>query len=387
MRKVVVFVGGGASSLVNCILLKKEMPSFDVIIVEKDKKLGKKLSATGGGKSNIAPLKDNPYVYNPNSINMVESLYKEYPLDVYLDLLSSIGLESKTIKDYGYYPIHESAPQVVKNLYHQINKLGIKVIYDEFVDYQIKDKHIIINLIDNTIEADYMVLATGGLNENIKHILENHNIKTSKIRAGLCPIKVKEDVSTLFGCRFEGIVSLLYKNNIIKQYYGEIQFKKDGLSGIPVLNLSSEISRRDNLKDNDYQISIGLSNDYKPNLIGKSVEEALYMIFKEEYADYLINKHGFNKKDIIDVDKETKLYKVIHNEKFTVKSLYDISSSQVTVGGVILDEINQNFALKNNKNIYVIGELVDVDGICGGYNLRFAITSGIKAISNIINKC
>ena len=128
MNKRVIFIGGGASSLVNAVLLKKEEPSFDIFIIEKDKKLGKKLSATGGGKCNIAPLKDNPYVYNLDSIDLVTSLFKEYPLDKYLELLEKAGIATKTIKDYGYYPIHESAPQVVKNLYHQINKLGIKAI-------------------------------------------------------------------------------------------------------------------------------------------------------------------------------------------------------------------------------------------------------------------
>ena len=84
MNQKVIFIGGGAASLTSAVLLKKEEPSFDVIIVEKDKKLGKKLSATGGGKCNVAPLKDNPYVYNPAAIEMVESLFDEIPLFSYL---------------------------------------------------------------------------------------------------------------------------------------------------------------------------------------------------------------------------------------------------------------------------------------------------------------
>ena len=83
-NKKVVFIGGGAASLTSAVLLKKEEPSFDVIIVEKDKKLGKKLSATGGGKCNIAPLMDNPYSYNFQAIEMLEKLYKDIPLDHYL---------------------------------------------------------------------------------------------------------------------------------------------------------------------------------------------------------------------------------------------------------------------------------------------------------------
>ena len=386
MNKKVIFIGGGAASLTSAVLLKKEEPSFDVIIVEKDKKLGKKLSATGGGKCNVAPLKDNPYVYNPAAIEMVESLFDEIPLHDYLNILESIGLDTKAIKDYGFYPIHESAPQVVKNLYHQINKLGIKVIYDEFVDYSEKDGRVLIELKEQFIEADKLVIATGGLTEDMRHVFESHGVITTKTHPGLCPIKVKEDVSSLFGCRFEAVITLLYRKNIIRQTYGEVQFKKDGLSGIPVLNLSSLISREESFESGDLQISVGLPTNFEINILGKTIEEALFMLFKEEYVNYLIEKHKFNRKELIDLSLEKKILSIIHSEPFTVDSLYDFKDAQVTIGGVSLGEIDQNFALNSNKNIYVVGEVLDVDGICGGYNLRFAITSGFKVVVSIINK-
>ncbi len=385
MNQKVIFIGGGAASLTSAVLLKKEEPSFDVIIVEKDKKLGKKLSATGGGKCNVAPLKDNPYVYNPAAIEMVESLFDEIPLHDYLNILESIGLDTKAIKDYGFYPIHESAPQVVKNLYHQINKLGIKVIYDEFVDYSEKDGRVLVELKEQFLEADKVVIATGGLNEDMRHIFESHGVITTKTYPGLCPIKVKEDVSNLFGCRFEAVITLLYKKNIVRQTYGEVQFKKDGLSGIPIFNLSSLISREENFKSGDYQISVGLPDNFEINILGKTIEEALFMLFKEEYVNYLIEKHKFNRKELIDLSLEKKLLSIIHNEPFTVDSLYEMKDAQVTIGGVSLGEIDQNFALNNNKNIYVVGEALDVDGICGGYNLRFAITSGFKVVFELLN--
>ena len=386
--KRVVFIGGGASSLTSAVLLKKQEPSFDVIIVEKDKKLGRKLSMTGGGKCNIAPLNDNAYVYNVRAISLLEKAYQEYPLDHYLGLLASIGLETKTIKDYGYYPVHESAPQVVKNLFHQINKLGIKVIYDEFLDYQNKGNEIIVTLKEQELKTDYLIFATGGLSSEMKNVFASHNIEATNTYPGLCPVRTKENVSSLFGCRFEAIISLLYKKNIVKQYYGEVQFKKDGLSGIPVLNLSSLISRRmleEDVNINDYQISIGLPKDWIPSLREKTVEESLLMLFREEYTSYLIKNNSLNNKQIVDEQLENKLSKIIRDERFTIASLYDFKDSQVTVGGVSLDQINADFAVKNSQNVYIIGEALNVDGICGGYNLRFAITSGFLAITSIIN--
>ena len=379
--KKVVFIGAGAASITSAVLLKKREPSFDITIVEKDKKIGRKLSMTGGGKCNIAPLKDNPYVYN--CPNFVEALFKDIPLKEYLSLLEEIGISTKAIKDYGYYPVHESAPQLVKNLYHQINKLGIKIIQDEFIDFVEKDSKVIARLKSQEIEADYLVLSTGGLTPVMKDVLDRHNVEVSKTLPGLCPIKVKEDVSTLFGSRFEAYVSLLYKGCLVKKYYGEVQFKKDGLSGIPVLNLSSLISRKmieEDININDYQIQIELPKELVGDLSKITIEEASYMFLREEYANYIINKHHLNKKDLVD----SSIMEILLSERFTVSSLYDYESSQLTVGGVSLDQIDNNFALKKNNHIFIVGEALNVDGSCGGYNLRFAITSGFKVISSLL---
>ena len=381
MNKRIIYIGGGASSLCSTILLKKRNPSLEVFIVEKEKKLGKKLSATGGGKCNIAPMCDDVFMYNMSAQDDVDRLFKEISLSNYLTLLSEIGVNCKTIKDYGYYPIHESAPQLVKNLYHQLNVLGIKVIYDDFVDYVENKENIVIKLKTQEICCDNLVISTGGLGtSDIREVLDKHNVGYTNICPGLVPIKVKEDVSSLFGVRFEANISLKYNNNLIKEYFGEIQFKKDAISGIPALNLSSEISRRQ-IKDKDelskYSIHVGLKDVQSNFVLGRTVEEALLSLFKEEYAKYLVEINKLNPKATAD----EKVLDIITNQSFVVDSLYDFKDGQVTVGGISLIEVDDDF--KRNK-VYFIGELLNVDGCCGGYNLRFAITSGFKAALSLL---
>ena len=381
MNKRIVYIGGGASSLCSAILLKKRNPSLEVFIVEKEKKLGKKLSATGGGKCNIAPMCDDVFMYNMSAQDVVDRLFKEISLGNYLTLLSEIGVNCKTIKDYGYYPIHESAPQLVKNLYHQLNVLGIKVIYDDFVDYAENKENIVVKLKTQEICCDNLVISTGGLGaSDIREVLDKHNVRYTNIYPGLVPIKVKEDVSSLFGVRFEANISLKYNNNLIKEYFGEVQFKKDAISGIPTLNLSSEISRRQ-IKDKDelskYSIHIGLKDVQSNFVLGRTVEEALLSLFKEEYAKYLIEVNKLNPKATAD----EKVLNIITNQSFVVDSLYDFKDGQVTVGGIDLNEVDDDF--KRNK-VYFIGEVLNVDGCCGGYNLRFAITSGFKAALSLL---
>ena len=213
--KKVVFIGGGSASLTSAVLLKKKDPSLEVAIVEKEKKLGKKLSQTGGGKCNIAPLRDDLYAYNESSYARLDDLFSEISLEDYLDLLEEVEVVTKVIKNYGFYPIHESAPQLVKNLYHQINKSGIKIIYDEFVNYLLKDNKIEVSLKNQSLTCDYLVIATGGLTKEMKEIFTSHNISVTETYSGLTPIKVKEDVSSLFGSRFECNIALLYKNKVV----------------------------------------------------------------------------------------------------------------------------------------------------------------------------
>ena len=381
MNKRIVYIGGGASSLCSAILLKKRNPSLEVFIVEKEKKLGKKLSATGGGKCNIAPMCDDVFMYNMSAQDDIDRLFKEISLSNYLTLLSEIGVNCKTIKDYGYYPIHESAPQLVKNLYHQLNILGIKVIYDDFVDYVENKENIVIKLKTQEICCDNLIISTGGLGtSDIRGVLNRHNVEYTNICPGLAPIKVKEDVSSLFGVRFEANISLKYNNNLIKEYFGEVQFKKDAISGIPALNLSSEISRRQ-IKDKDelskYSIHIGLKDVQSNFVLGRTVEEALLSLFKEEYAKYLIEVNKLNPKATAD----ERVLDIITNQSFVVDSLYGFKDGQVTVGGIVLNEVDDDF--KKNK-VYFIGEVLNVDGCCGGYNLRFAITSGFKAALSLL---
>ena len=406
--KKITFIGGGASSLISSIIIKQKNPLLDVFIIEKDKKLGKKLSMTGGGKCNIAPLKDDKYAYNIEAYDLIDELFKDISLKDYLSYLSEVGIETKTIKDYGYYPIHESAPQLVKNLLHRIKKLGINIINDEILSLDTisyNPSSFKLRVRNDEYLTDYAVFATGGLNKNIVHILDSVELYTDNYYQGLCPIRLKEDVSKLFGCRFECEAWLKYKDKKVKKYIGEIQFKKDALSGIPILNLSSDIVRRLTNDANmfpiiekpldeyleDCSIEIGLNPEtYFNDILNKGIDiqfkDFLMEYFKEEYVDYLLDDHLVKPTDVITNKDETLLKTMMFHQEYHIDSLYDFDSSQVTVGGIPLYNMTKDFEYRHINNLYCIGEMLNVDGYCGGYNLRFAITSGIKCALSILNK-
>ncbi|MCR4911709.1 MAG: aminoacetone oxidase family FAD-binding enzyme [Bacilli bacterium] len=405
--KRVTFIGGGSAALISSILIKQRDPSIDVFIIEKDKKLGRKLAMTGGGKCNMAPMDDDILAYNLESHDLLKDLYHDINLDSYFTYLSEVGIETKTIKDYGYYPTHESAPQLVKNLTHRVRKLGIHVINDELVDIEIVNHNpSLYKLIckDSTYESEYVVFATGGMNDKMVAILEKLDIYLDGFHNGLCPIKLKENVSNLFGCRFMANVTLKENGKPYKKYFGEVQFKKDGLSGIPILNLSSDILRRFYNDSSlypqiekpisgcldDFEIIVGLPekyfNDISKKGYGVQSKDFLMKYFKEEYVDYLLCKHNVNPQEIVTSKNELVLSQMMLKESFHVDSFYGQEFSQVTVGGIPLINITKDFENKHIQNTYFVGEMLNVDGYCGGYNLRFTITSSIKCALSILKR-
>ena len=215
MSKVVCYVGGGAASIVSAIILKKHCLNDDVIVLESNKPL-QKLKMTGNGKCNIAPLNDDPNKYNNSEF--VKELFNEIPLNKYLDVLRELGIETKTIKEYGYYPVSESAPNVASILLSQCERYGVRIVNDYVIKYQkTKEGYKVVGKIGKYF-ANYIVFGTGSVAHikddgasSVLRMFNRQGYKVIETVPSLCPIKVKEDVRSLFGVREEVQVSLYPK--------------------------------------------------------------------------------------------------------------------------------------------------------------------------------
>lgn len=377
----IAFIGGGASSLFSAIYLKKKNSSLDIFIVEKNDSLGKKLSLTGNGKCNLGPL-PGEYENKYNQSQFVKSLFAEIDDSEYQNLLSFIGVETKCIKGRGLYPISESTKNVIAILNNELEKLGIKAIKDTIKDYLINDGVILLGEKEK-YQFDKVVFATGGKSYPktgsdglLFDVFKKHGYEIVNLEPSLCPLKTKENVDELFGVRFKCEVSLYKDNDLIDKECGEVIFKKDGLSGIAIMNLSRHIKKGNyyikinSLKSDDFEIKNSDFTAKKPvNL------ENLYKYVPIKMAKYLLKN-----------SKKSNLFTILSDISFSIKSKYDFDEAQVTSGGLSIHEINSDMSSKKEKNVYFIGEMLDVDGACGGYNLRFAITSGIIACLSILNK-
>ena len=257
------------------------------------------------------------------------------------------------------YPYSESAETVANALLKRVEELGIDVHLDTEVT-NFFDKEITTN--KGNYPYDILVISVGGKSSpklgstgDMFDILVKHGYKIRKTNPSLCPIKTKENTKMVDGVRCKSLVSLYQNKNLIHQESGELLFKKDGLSGMVIFNMCHYINRLPNFD------GVTLHIDFAPNMDG-DIESLL----QPKLAKYLLS----NKLSL-------------HNTVFTFKSFYDYEFSQVTSGGISVNDLDKNLRSKLENNVFFIGEVVDVDAVCGGYNMMWAFASAEKVAKSI----
>ena len=368
----IVIVGAGASGLVAAINYKRHHGNDDVLLIERLESPLKKLLASGNGKCNLGNSNIDFSLYNnPEFAKTIIDCYD------YKTFFSSVGIETKTNGQLAY-PVSESAVAVKEALLNCAKSLGISIKNAEnMVDFAVKDK---IKIITDQAEyiADKLYLAGGlksspklGSNGSVLDILKKHGYQVKEPEPGLSPLYTKEKTKTIDGIRVKASVSLFEGKKLIHKEDGEVLFKDHGLSGIVIFNTMSLIARDISKM---YKISIDLLPDFNEKYLenyrkSRKFSEFLLAFLNPKISTYL--KDRFVNEDAI--------FKSIKNLEFTFDRSYGFDFSQVSVGGILVKEVDQNLMSKREKNVYIIGELLDIDGPCGGYNLTWAFASAIKS--------
>lgn len=409
-------IGGGAAGMSCAIAAGRN--GKKVLIIDKNNKLGKKLYATGNGKCNLTnTLFNSKSHYNSSSTdsydnfidNALANAYNDNsPNNQLIDFINSIGIN--IIDDDNYiYPSSAQASSVVWAMIDALKELGVEIrsntevlsIEGKYPSYTIKCENEAFTAVQITLANGGLAYKSlGGTNSGYKLAKKlGHNIINT--RPSLCGMYVKEDINQLAGVRANAKISLISSDNTIQaKSYGELQFSKEGLSGICIFELSSKVghllSKNINPKLNisllDYPSKDSynrLMNDIDLNrLKNRSVIGLLNGYVNDKIANYVCTLHNIDGKQFVNNipnNKLKSLAKSLNSMEFTIDKLYDIEQAQVTAGGVDIKEINpSNMESKLAKGVYIVGELLDIDGICGGYNLTFAMLTGYKAGKSIV---
>ena len=347
-------IGGGASGTFLAIRIKELNPSFDVTIIERNDKLMKKVAVTGNGRCNYANLGSLENKYNNKFANQIINNLK--PSEI-VGVFERYGIHPTKI-DNLVFPISLSAQTVVLMLNKRLEELGIKICLNEkVVDYQISNNGCFLKTDKQTHVFDRIVFSCGGkaypqlgTDGSLFDVLRQHDYQIETLSPSLSPIKVKENTKKVSGQRVKCLVSLLYKDKLYYSEEGEVLFKDDGLSGIVILNMSQKINELADKKAVKIVLDLAPNSKVKPNQ---------YLEFVHPKVAAYLSENNLN----------------INALTFTFKNFYDFNIAEVSHGGVSLNDVTSELQSKKENNVFFTGEILDIDGMCGGYNLMFAFAS------------
>lgn len=390
-------IGAGASGMMAAVAAYRE--GLRICLFEHNDKPGKKILVTGNGKCNITNLNMTPECYNSNSDGSYFSVIKNFGPSELISFFKKIGLYTRD-KDGYIYPFSEQAVSVLDALKNEISRLridlftgiNIKEIKKGFVIFSDKGEFNVRKLIIACGSKAMPVTGSDGSGYDFAKKFSHHIVD---VIPALVQIKCREKFfKELAGIRTKATVTVTDKAVKVVGDSGELQLTEYGISGIPVFQVSRHIKRLSD-KGNDVKVHI----NFMPGYSTKTVKGMVHNIFSHNCKldpvtalNGLLNKKlalVLVKNTTIDRGKscgeitETQTEELVRNIiDFTVTP-YDTNgfdNAQVCAGGVNLDEINLNtMESRLVKNLYFAGEILDVDGKCGGYNLQWAFSSGYLA--------
>jgi predicted Rossmann fold flavoprotein len=403
----VIIIGGGAAGLCAAVYLKQNKPSLSVRVLEALPRVGKKLALTGNGRCNITNKDINLSRYHGNDVGFCEYALKKYDRELCESFFAKIGVPFVFEGDKGY-PASLQASSVVDCLRFAADSLGV------ITHLETKVTGIMLSGGNYKIIADKMsflakniIIATGlfsggdrlGCDGGMLGILKKADYKTVFTSPAIVQLKTETDiVKQLKGIKVDALVTLKTDNIILRQDYGETLFCDYGLSGPPVLQVSREASRvKENLK-----ISLDLMPDKtfsdieenlsfrKNNLSYLKLDEFFTGMLNKRLGQVILKLAGCKLNDevsALDDGKIKKITSIIKGFNFNVTGNTGFANSQVTAGGLATSQFDSKTMMSfSNKGLYAIGEILDIDGDCGGFNLQWAWSSAMCASDAIIGR-
>ena len=391
----IVIVGGGAAGLMAAINIKND--NNEVVILEKNEEVGKKILVTGNGRCNLWNIDMHYSKFNSSNPELLDKIitpeYEDAALNKLVELFSTLKIKNNYL-----YPRSNKATTVRDVLLNVCNKLGVEIKTNYNVTSIKKTDKFIIN---NDITCDKLIISCGGKSlpitgsdGSIYTILKDMGHTLINPLPSLVPLFANESYLNKWnGIRCDAKVTSIIDGKKIKEESGELQLTDYGISGICVFNISRDIVKALNEgKNATVQISfLELGEDEKEYFEleekNNTVYELLLKVFDKKLIKILLDKMDINPDAYIKslTTKEmSRLADYIERFNINITGHGDFNKSQVTQGGVSLEDINPDtLESKKIKDLYLVGEVLDIDGDCGGYNLGFAWMSALKVSDHI----
>ena len=387
-------IGGGAAGMAAAITAS-EYESVHITLMERQARLGKKLSATGNGRCNLSNLHAAEGGYNGDDPQFSNYAIEKFSPAETLEWFQDLGLYTVTEPSGRVYPYSDQANSVVDVLRFSLNCFNTQVLTDFEVMKVKKDAdRFLVTSKDQTLEFDRLIIACGGLagtklggTMSGYKLLRSFGHKCTKLRPTLVQVKTSwPGVSALKGVRANCRAGIYHNGNLHRESVGEIQFTEFGLSG-PVI---FEISRDACQGGGDWECRL----DFLPDLSAQSLRRPLMMkrnsnltaedlftgILHNRLGRVLVKEAGLRANipvSQLDDDQLLEVISLAKDFRVTLTEPLGMDAAQVTAGGIVTNEFDPTtMESKLVPGLYACGEVLDVDGDCGGYNLQWAWSSG-----------
>ena len=401
----VVVIGGGAAGMMAAVTAAQF--NNDVVLLEKNEKLGKKMYITGKGRCNLTNDCDfDEFISNvvTNPKFLYSALRSFQPSDT-MEFFVSSGLRLKTERGNRVFPLSDKSSDVIKALAERLKASGVKVVLGQKVTGLNIEGGKVISVSTETDEfaCDKVIVATGGVSYSSTGSTGDgydfaraagHTVLPPK--PALSPINTKYGYASLAGLSLKNVtLKLFVDGKLIRSEFGEMLFTHTGISGPIVLTVSSLINKYDLNK-------VGLKIDFKPALTAEQLDKRILRDFSENGTKQIKNAFDallprrmteafiaalkidkFKKINLVTKEERAKIVEIMKNFPVDEIRMPLIDQAIVTCGGVSVSEIDpKTMRSKKCENLYFAGEVMDVDALTGGFNLQIAFATGVAAGKN-----
>lgn len=404
MKKIII-IGAGPAGVIAAI--KASEQGNEVILLEKNEKIGKKLFITGKGRCNITNACDVTELFE-SIVSNPKFLYSAiYNFDNHqmIHFMEELGCKTKTERGERVFPVSDHSSDVIDVLKRELNKRGVQVFYHAQVGSVITENNEVKGVklsTGKTFFGDKVLIATGGISYPVTgstgdgyRFAESLGHKIVPVKPGLSALDLKGDIhKNLQGLALKNIsLKVTCQKKTIYEDFGELLFTHFGVSGPVILSASSYIAK--NGVDKDYEISIDLKpalseeqldkrilREFESNM-NKEFKNAITKMFPAKMIPVMIELSKIDPyKKVHEITKEERamfLYQ-IKNLTFDMKNIHTINEAIITQGGVSVKDVNPStMESKLVKGLFFAGEVLDVDALTGGYNLQIAWSTGYLA--------
>ncbi len=396
----ILIIGGGPSGMMAAVKAKQTNPGADVILIEKNEKLGKKLFITGKGRCNVTNACDSETFFSSVVTNakFLYASYSGFDCNDTMDFFTLFGCPLKTERGGRVFPRSDKSSDITKCLEKVLNNLGVKIFLKVNANNikQVTDGFVVDTNIGE-YRCDRLIVATGGNYYRLTGstgdgyvFAKNMGLNVITPKPSLVGLVTKQK-HDLAGLSLKNVNLRLFCNEkMIAEEFGEMLFAHNGLSGPTVLSLSAKYE-----KGEKYKIEIDLKPALSEDVLDKRLlrdfslqknkefKNSLGMLLPESLARYVVSLcdiEPMKQVNSITVLERKHLLKQIKGLCFDIIDVDEPDSAIVTRGGVDVKSIEpKTMQTKNVSGLYFCGEVLDVDALTGGFNIQIALSTGAAA--------